>query len=258
MKSLLGPLRGSAPTRCRDLAASVTAYLDGDLDDATASACRGHLRTCADCRALAEDHARIRDGLADLERVEPPAALWSQISARLGEAEIADARRAPASQLWARLRPIVWPAAVTASACAIAIVMVQWKRSPASQPRERDVLRTATATATDPLPDAPVVQVPLRDATAELADEERRVEERFRATAAELLTLARAEIARAPAVQARKFNLEVASREKAVLNAAPGRARDRAWHALTAYLEQVVLGDLVAIGDTAPRSGGLP
>ena len=228
---------------CRELTGRVTAYLDGDLGDAAASACRGHLRTCAACRSLAEEHAQIRDGLTALDRPEPPAAMWSQISARLGEAEIADSRRAPATRLWtglwARLRPTLVPVGLTASACAIAIVVVQMRRPPAAT----EALRLAVPT----LP-APRAQVPLRDATAELADEARRVEDKFRAAAADLLTLARAEIAHASAAQAQRFSLEVARREQAVLAATPGRDRDRAWHALTAYLESVVLGERVAMG----------
>ncbi len=230
---------------CRELTARVTAYLDGDLEDAAASACRGHLRTCAACRALAEQHAQIRDGLAALDRPEPPAAMWSQISARLGEAEIADSRRAPATRLWtglwARLRPTLVPVGLTASACAIAIVVVQMRRAPEAT--------EALHLAVPSLPaSAPRAQVPLRDATAELADEARRVEDKFRAAAADLLTLARAEIAHASAAQAQQFSLEVARREQAVLAATPGRDRDRAWHALTAYLESVVLGERIAMG----------
>lgn len=234
--------------KCRTLAASLTAYLDGELDDATASACRGHLRTCEACRVLAEDHARIRDELAGLERVEPPAALWGAIRERLGEAEIADARRRPAMAWWARtrakLRPIVWPAALTASACAIAILVVQWRRAPEGQPVLGDASRAVAAAMA-----APRVEVPLRDATAELADEDARVEERFRKTAAELLALARAEVANGPDADARAFALEVERRQKAVLAAARGRDRDRAWHALLAYLEDVVMGERVAMAD---------
>ena len=51
---------------CRDLQAQIVGYLDGELDDARASACRGHLRTCADCRGLADEHARLREALTTL------------------------------------------------------------------------------------------------------------------------------------------------------------------------------------------------
>jgi hypothetical protein len=230
---------------CRELTARMTAYLDGDLDDAAASACRGHLRTCAACRVLAEDHATIRDGLAELERPDPPAALWGAISARLGEAEIADARRAPASRLWtrlvARLRPVLVPVGLTASACAIAIVVVQVRRAP-----DKGTLAIAVPIAAPHEP----VRIPPRDAAAELADESRRVEDKFRATANELLALARAEMANASEAQRTQFEREVTRFEKAVLSADPGRARERAWHGLTAFLENAALGDLIAMGGT--------
>jgi Putative zinc-finger len=233
---------------CRELTARVTAYLDGDLDDAAASACRGHLRTCAACRLLADDHATIRDGLAALERPDPPPALWSAISARLGEAEIADSRRAPASRMWtrllARLRPMLVPVGLTVSACAIAIVVVQVRRAP-----ERESLAGALQVVVPH--DAPAVRIPLRDvtdATTELADEQRRIDDKFRAAAADLLELARAEIVHAPAARGKQFGLEVARRERAVLMAAPGRDRERAWHGLTSYLETVALGQQVAMG----------
>ena len=237
---------------CRELTARITAYLDGDLDDAAASACRGHLRTCAACRALAEEHAAIRDGLAGLERPEPPPALWAAIHARLGEAEIADAEKPRAARLWgglvARLRPVLVPAGLTVSACAIAIAVVQWRRAPELRPLAVHLEVPAVA----PPPAPPPVHIAPRDAAAELADEQARVDEKFRTTAAELLALARTEIAHAPAAAARQFDAEVARREKAVLAAAPGRARDRAWHALTSYLETVALGERLAMAGDAP------
>jgi|GEM_PF-3142963 len=230
---------------CRELTASVTAYLDGELDDAEASACRGHLRTCPACRTLAADEAAVRDGLADLERVEPPAALWSAISARLGEAEIADSQRAPAARWWSRLvarvRPVLVPVGLTASACAIAIIVVQVRRSPAREPLPIVVPAMQEVAR-------PSVRIALRDASDELADEQRRIDDKFRDTAADLLELARGEIAHASPGQARQFALEVARHEKAVLYAPAGRERERAWHVLTAYLETVAIGDRLALG----------
>lgn len=228
---------------CRALAACVTAYLDGDLDDAEASACRGHLRTCPACRALAAEHATLRDELTGLDRPEPPSAMWGAISARLGEAEIADARRAPASRLWdrwlAKVRPMLVPVGVTVSACAIAVAVVQVRRAPA---RQVMAIR-APAPIVEPAP-----LVPLRDAADELADEAKRIDDKFRRTTADLLELARAEIEHAPAAQAKLFALELARREKAVLSAESGAPREKAWHALTSYLETVAVGQQLALG----------
>lgn len=69
---------------CRSVSDRLTAYLDGELDHAAASAVRGHLRLCESCRLAAEDHAKIRDTLGDLERPEPPTALWDGVLERLG------------------------------------------------------------------------------------------------------------------------------------------------------------------------------
>ena len=60
---------------------------------AVCPACRGHLRTCAACRDLADQQTRLRAALADLPPAEPPAHLWAAIDARVGAAEIADSRR---------------------------------------------------------------------------------------------------------------------------------------------------------------------
>ena len=55
---------------CRQLAAQVDAYLDGDLDEVGASACRGHLRTCAACRDLADQQTpRLKAMESALDKV---------------------------------------------------------------------------------------------------------------------------------------------------------------------------------------------
>ncbi|HVV86477.1 MAG TPA: zf-HC2 domain-containing protein, partial [Kofleriaceae bacterium] len=58
---------------CRELEPRLTAYLAGELDEVSARAARGHLRTCEACRTLAEDHARGRDALAALGSERPDA-----------------------------------------------------------------------------------------------------------------------------------------------------------------------------------------
>ncbi|MBK9031815.1 MAG: zf-HC2 domain-containing protein [Myxococcales bacterium] len=232
---------------CRDLTASVVAYLDGDLDDDRASACRGHLRVCAACRDLADQHARLRDALVELPPPEPPPALWAQINARLGAAEIADSERGPVARAWTRLRgwarPVLWPATMIASAGAIALVVGQLRHGgDATRPL------ALTAPVTELAPPAPPVHLALRDALDEHADLERDAEARFRKVAAELLAMARTEVASWPAARARHFAHEVERRERAVLTSDPGLGRDRAWHELTAYLERVALGEQVAMG----------
>ena len=48
----------SAPTRCKEILASISAYLDGDLD---AAACETIERHCQDCPSCAQ----VVDGLRD-------------------------------------------------------------------------------------------------------------------------------------------------------------------------------------------------
>lgn len=231
---------------CRQLAAEVDAYLDGDLDQVAASACRGHLRTCAACRDLADRQTRLRAALAELPPAEPPASLWAAIDARLGAAEIADSRRGALATGWSRLvawlRPVAWPVAMVGSAGAIALVVVQLRGAAPTQPLAVRAPVRASAAA------APSVQLALRDAIDERRDLEREGDARFRQVVSELLPLARTEVATWPARRAQGFAHELERREQAVLVASPGQVRERAWHELTSYLERVALGEQVALG----------
>jgi anti-sigma factor RsiW len=59
--------------------------LDGgrlSVDDA--AAVRQHLETCAACRALATDLARIRTAARSLGPIEPPARVWSHVATAVG------------------------------------------------------------------------------------------------------------------------------------------------------------------------------
>ncbi len=232
---------------CAHVSAELTAYLDGELDAVTASAMRGHLRVCAACRAAAEDHAAIRDSLAEMARPEPPAAVWSQVLARLGEAEIADSRRSRWSRMFDRMRPHMVPAGLAAAACAVAVLVIQLRGTDdGGAPLAADELPATAVERADmgepgPTPDRQVgPRAPAVDATAELAAEAERVEARFRTTAADLLPLARAEHRGAGL---RRFDREVAALEAAVVRAPAGKARDRAWHTLLGFLERAALGE---------------
>jgi len=238
---------------CTSVTGQLTAYLDGELDTATASAVRGHLRTCASCRTAAEDHAVIRDTLAGLERPEAPPAVWENVLARLGEAEIADAGRSR----WARLvervgrrvRPHLVPAGLAAAACAAAVLIMQLRGADDTGGAEAEspALVGGSAAMGNPVaPDtgdrvapAPPAPPPV-DASRELAAEASRIDERFRRAAAELLPVARSE-QRGGA--RRRFDRDVAALEAAVVRAAPGKARERAWHSLLTFLERAALGE---------------
>ena len=73
-----------------------------------------------------------------------------------------------------------------------------------------------------------------------------RLERVYRTTVAELLPVARAEVASWRPGRARAFTVELARREGATVRAAVGRDRDRAWHQLVAFLETTALGERVA------------
>lgn len=227
---------------CRGVSAQLTAYLDGELSPAKASAVRGHLRLCEACRTAAEDHAAIRDRLGELERPEPPPAVWERVLARLGEAEIADARRPGWRRFVDRVRPHLVPAGLATAACAAA-VLVMHVRSGGDDRGPSAIALPPAPTAPDriaPAPPAPAPAPPrvARDATLELADEAARLDARFRETTAALLPLARAELRGAALA---RFDREVAALEAKVVRASAGAARDRAWHTLIGFLERTAL-----------------
>jgi hypothetical protein len=219
----------------------LTAYLDGELDPTTASAVRGHLRLCETCRVAAEDHAAIRDQLAELQRPEPPPAVWDGVLARLGEAEIADARRSRWSRVLDRLRPHLVPAGLATAACAAAVLVMHLRSGGDASPQPVAVAPApAPAPAPVPVPDrAPVPPAVTRDATLELADEAARIDERFRQTTATLLPIARDQLRGAALA---RFDRDVAALEAKVVRAADGAERDRAWHTLIGFLERAALG----------------
>ncbi|HVK72945.1 MAG TPA: zf-HC2 domain-containing protein [Kofleriaceae bacterium] len=234
---------------CREAQARLTAYLDGELDGSTASAIRGHLRVCDDCRHAAEDHAAIRDSLAGLARPEPPPAIWDGVMAKLGEAEIADSRRSRWSRLLHRLRPHLLPASLAVGACAAAAVIVHVRQDEPRRAAPQAVapIDPAERGATDlvPPPAPPPIPPVTRDATIELAAETERIDARYREVAADLLGQAREQLGEKSAAR-RRFDREVAGLERAVLAAPAGKARDRAWHALITFLERAAIGELVA------------
>ncbi len=56
------------------------AYLDGELDAADALKAEAHLEHCAECQALAADHAELKEAMAGASYHRAPAALRAKIS----------------------------------------------------------------------------------------------------------------------------------------------------------------------------------
>jgi hypothetical protein len=118
--------------RCRDALARSTAYVDGELDERHSRAVRGHLRGCPRCADAFAAEAAMRDGLGELEPIEPPATLWRDIEARMGSDEIAEASRSPLTlallSLVDRLRQRVLASAVVVTAAVLAVVWLERDR----------------------------------------------------------------------------------------------------------------------------------
>jgi hypothetical protein len=268
---------------CRDVEARITAYLEGDLDATTSSALRGHLRGCAACRALAEDHARIAGALADLPPAEPPAALWDGVLARVAEAEAADARRSRLAILgaraWARLRPQLVPALAVGAAAAIVLVWTitrspDGSRTITRSPDGSTITRSPDGSTITRSPDephreeaAPAPSPPGPDIEAELAREIERIDTLYAATVAELIAIADEERASWPPPRQRAYDAELARLRSAVAAtplvavpppeiedpyeaaeaaAAAREVRERAWQRLIAFLQRAATGELVA------------
>jgi anti-sigma factor RsiW len=66
---------------CHDCQPLLSAYVDESVRADERVAVERHLRTCAQCRALADDFAAIRDAAGSLEPLVPPARVWHQLSA---------------------------------------------------------------------------------------------------------------------------------------------------------------------------------
>jgi hypothetical protein len=131
---------------CADVARLVTAFVDGELDLGRGSAVRGHARTCADCAALIEAEARVRQTATELDVVDPPPSLWGRIEARLAAEETRDARRSRLWLWWQGARTPAWTGIVAATA---AFVLALWLVGDRRVPTEADSARRQPAAGAD-------------------------------------------------------------------------------------------------------------
>ena len=82
IKSILGKFPRGA-LQCKQVALLSTAYLDGTLHPDRISLVREHLGICQACSLQLAEEKQIRDGLGQLESVEPPANLWANVRYQL-------------------------------------------------------------------------------------------------------------------------------------------------------------------------------
>ena len=241
--------------RCEDCRRDLTAYLDGELADERGSALRGHLRGCAECRAISDAESTLRDGLRSLPPLDPPSSLWAGVQAQLAAAEAADAEKPRWRRTLARWLPVV-PRYAFGGLAAAAVALLIWSRLHRG-PDERDEHdEPAPVAALPPTPvivEAKVVPPPVDlDATADLAAEPAHVGDEYRQAADELL-------AQAPEIQKewsdaqrQAFATKVAALRTQAERAEVGKPSRRAWEGLIRYLEGALIRSDVALAGGAP------
>ena len=245
--------------KCDDVRPQLTAYLDGDQDPDRGTVIRGHLRTCDACRRIAEQESVLRDGLRDLPTVDAPSGMWAGIQAQLASAEIAESQRPAWKRALARWTPMV-PRFAMGGVLAAAAVGILWWRTHESAPETNRIVDVASPKieASAPVAVTPAAPAPGcnldapagADVTADLAAEAARVTACYAQTASELLALSKD--TRWTAEQRAAFDAEVATLQKTVDDAEPGRAKQRAYRALNRYLQRTLTHDTVAFASTTP------
>ena len=205
---------------CAEIRPQLSPLVDGDLDGPTERRLRQHLAGCPACREEEALCRRLIALTASLPSLEPPAALWTRIEARLEEPP-----RPLAWLRWPRLRFLV-PAGFAFAAAAV-VAAVAWERRSA----------------------LPSDEALLADAQAELG----RAESHYRKAATDLRLLAERERAGWPEAKRRRFDQQLAALDRAVDEARGQSRRQRldlepaeglfgAYARQIAFLEESILG----------------
>ena len=108
---------------CHECQPLLSAYVDQSVRADDRVTVERHLRTCAQCRALADDFAAIRDAAGSLEPLVPPAHVWRQLSATAAAAQPPRVRFG-----WVGWRPL------SATAMAVMIAASLWRVGTSLQP----------------------------------------------------------------------------------------------------------------------------
>lgn len=145
---------------CPELDERLGDYLEGALDDSTATAIELHLSGCAECRALVADFERITRSAAALPDLTPSHDLWPAIAQRiqapvadLGAHAVAKRRAQVASTSWRRVRTGAMAAGLVGITAVTTYFLSQ--RAPAAAVAERPSTDTAAIAPAPSLAAAP-------------------------------------------------------------------------------------------------------
>lgn len=144
--------------------AVINEYIEGGLTAAERDDVARHLAGCAACRALADDLHELARAARNLAGVEPPAAVWRRLEARLRSERsgksFGDARRTAAS---ARA-PRYIVAGLAAAAVLVIAAVVGLRVGPGSHQKPNGPAVATTPSPAVPAADAQTVEAELRAA----------------------------------------------------------------------------------------------
>lgn len=249
---------------CTSCQQRLSAYLDGELADADASALRGHLRTCAACSADATREAELIDGMRQLPSLDPPPAMWQAIRSQLAHEEIADAEASRAARLWRKVSawvsfsptPWLWHGVGGVAVASAAVVLLWWSRGPEAPAASQATARDSIAERAEPslLAAAPAVVAtavpggePI-DVAVALTDELAMIDHSYREAVSELVEMIGEARPSWNAAYARRHDDKVRELRARVDSEPSGRAKERAWQELMRYLQTTLTRSELAMG----------
>lgn len=240
--------------KCQEVARQLSAYLDGELGDHATSALRGHLRTCDQCRGLADAEAKLVESLRQLPALDPPAALWQAVRTQLAEQEIADARAGWVARLGRKARPYLPQLGGGVLAAAAAAALLWWPSGAAGPGGTSGPLTTTPATASSGSssasgdPSRAATPTAVVDVAAALTDEAALADQSYQEATAELLALIEQERGSWDPAYARRYDVRVAELRAGASGVAAGPARARAQRELMRYLQAALTRAELAMG----------
>ncbi len=229
----------------------LTAYLDGELDGDRGGALRGHLRGCAECRAISDDESALRDGLRALPPLDPPPSMWAGVQAQLAAAEAADAEKPRWRRTIARWLPVM-PRFAYGAIAAAAIAILVWSRAQVGHSDDVATIEPPpTPVEVQHVTPPPIAPTGL-DATADLAAEPAKLADDYRQAVDELLAQAPEISKEWTEAERHAFAGKVAALRTQAEAAAVGKPQRRAWESLVRYLEGALIRSDVALAGRAP------